>query len=117
MLIFAPQKNIELLCRSSTWFLDGTFKVSPTIFSQLFIIIGLWNSTRAEREDTSLSFVYAFVSINKQVQYKAVKDAVAQYRRPYCVPQKILTDFEKRIINTTQEVFPEISSSLLFHSS
>ncbi len=35
MLIFATQKNIELLCRSSTWFLDGTFKVVMGI-NQLF---------------------------------------------------------------------------------
>ncbi len=116
--IFVTQKNIELLCRSSTWFLDGTFKVSSTIFSQLFTIIGLWNNTQAERENTPLPFVYPFLSSKEQAQYKtilqAVKDAVVQYRLLNCVPQKIMTDFEKGITNAAQEVFPEIQVACCF---
>lgn len=33
VLVFATQRNVELLCQSSIWFLDGTFKVAPTIFA------------------------------------------------------------------------------------
>lgn len=33
VLVFATRKNIEMLCRSPIWFMDGTFKVSPTIFT------------------------------------------------------------------------------------
>ncbi len=118
VLIFATQKNVELLCRSNTWFLDGTFKVSATIFTQLFTKTGLWNSIQAKREDTPLPFVYALLSSKKQVQYKtvlqAVKYAVAQYRFFHCVPHKMMTNFEKGIINATQEIFPKIQIAHCF---
>lgn len=35
ILIFATRRNLELLARSEEWFLDGTFKVSPKIFTQV----------------------------------------------------------------------------------
>ena len=33
VLIFATRKNVELLCESPVWFLDGTFKTAPNIYS------------------------------------------------------------------------------------
>ena len=54
VIVFATRRNLELLAQSHTWFLDGAFKVSPTIFTQvipnlftnylqLFTIIGYIN--------------------------------------------------------------------------
>ncbi len=118
VLIFATQKNIELLCRSSIWVLDRTFKVSPTIFSQLFTIIGLRNSTQAERKDTPLPFRTCSCPVRNRSSTrhfcKLVKNAVAHYQLPHCVTQKIMTDFEKGIINTTQELFPKIQVACCF---
>ena len=37
-MIFGTKTNLE---HSIVWFLDGTFKVSPNLFSQLFTIIGI----------------------------------------------------------------------------
>ncbi len=59
-------------------------------------------------------FVYALLSSKEQVQYKTVLQTVAQYRLPHCVPQKIMTYFEKGIINAAQEVFPEIQVARCF---
>ncbi len=39
---------------------------------------------------------------------------IAQYRLSHCVPQKIMTDFKKGIINTAQEVFPKIQVACCF---
>lgn len=33
-LVFGTRQNLEVLCRSSAWFVDGTFKVTPTLFTQ-----------------------------------------------------------------------------------
>jgi len=41
VLVFGTRRNVEMLCESGTWFLDGTFKVAPTIFAQVFTILGL----------------------------------------------------------------------------
>ena len=63
VLVFATRKNIEMLCRSPIWFEDGTFKVSPTIFAQLFTVIRLRQRNHQEVEDTPLltNFVYALL--------------------------------------------------------
>lgn len=35
VIVFATQRNIQLLQRSPMWFLDGTFKTSPNLFTQV----------------------------------------------------------------------------------
>lgn len=35
VLVFATRKNLELLAESGIWFLDGTFSVTPSIFTQV----------------------------------------------------------------------------------
>ncbi len=50
VIVFATQKNIEILCHNSIWFVDGTFKTAPSIFAQIFTIIGLWEHTGHSEE-------------------------------------------------------------------
>ena len=40
VIVFATQRNLQLLNKSRAWYIDGTFKVSPAIFTQVFIIVG-----------------------------------------------------------------------------
>lgn len=35
IIIFGTRENLQNLCRSPTWFVDGTFKCAPSIFFQL----------------------------------------------------------------------------------
>jgi len=37
ILIFASDKNLDLLVRHRQWLADGTFKCSPSVFYQLFV--------------------------------------------------------------------------------
>ena len=39
VLVFATRRNIEILCTSTVWFVDGTFKTSPSIFTQIFTVM------------------------------------------------------------------------------
>lgn len=39
VLAFATRSNLEKLANSDTWYLDGTFKVSPVIFTQVKCLI------------------------------------------------------------------------------
>lgn len=38
MLIFTTKENLKKLATSEPWFIDGTFDVVPSIFSQMFSI-------------------------------------------------------------------------------
>ena len=48
ILIFATADNIGKLLDCDMWFVDGTFKTSPTIFFQLFSILGALEQVRAD---------------------------------------------------------------------
>lgn len=112
VIVFGTRKNIEILCRSPIWFLDGTFKMSPTLFTQIFTIIGIRTRRIADGEDTPLPFVYALLEGKHEAEYaevlQVVKDAVARYRINACVPLKMMTDFEKAIHNACATVYPGV---------
>lgn len=80
VLAFATQRNLELLQTSVVWFLDGIFKVSPTIFFfQLFTVMGrlVQNSPLAtNRETYAFPFVYALLTSKEAVQYTSVLTAI-----------------------------------------
>ena len=98
VLVFATRRNIELLCQSPTWFVDGTFKVSPSIFTQVFTIMGLVERRNQLGETVALPLVYALLPGKRTELYeevlRAVRGAVERYRIHACVPLKIVSDFE-----------------------
>ena len=120
VLVFATRKNIELLCDSSVWFIDGTFKTAPNIFTQIFTIIGLRGRTGHPDEVVAVPLVYALLTGKTQAAYKevleVVRDAVARFNVTRCTPTKIMSDFEIAIINACREVFPAVPiSGCYFH--
>ena len=44
ILIFATQQGIHFLSSNSNWFMDGTLKLCPEIFYQIYIIRALNNN-------------------------------------------------------------------------
>lgn len=38
ILIFATERNLSCLAQATTWFADGTFKVTPEQFYQLYTV-------------------------------------------------------------------------------
>lgn len=124
VIVFATRRNIELLAKSEIWFLDGTFKVCPEIFTQIFTVMGLVKRAGQDPEDAdeavALPLVFALLSSKEQIMYGAVLRAVASaahdFRIDGCSPQKIMTDFEKAIINASITVFPGVQvSCCMFH--
>jgi hypothetical protein len=118
VIVYATRKNIELLCESPIWFLDGTFKTSPNIFAQLFTIIGLRQRAGHPEETVAVPLVYAFLTGKKTEQYeevlRVVRDAVNRFNINACVPTKLMTDFELAIINASKAVFPHVPISCCF---
>lgn len=120
VLVFGTKANLELLAQCSTWFLDGTFKVSPAIFTQLFTIIGTVTTLGNNPKHIAFPLIYALLSSKETKHYEAALRAVSRVAQnlgiAHCRPQRVMTDFELGIINATSSVFPNVpQSACSFH--
>lgn len=120
VLVFATRRNIEILCTSTVWFVDGTFKTAPSIFTQIFTVMGLRTRAGGSGEAVAIPLVYALLSSKKKSIYiealEVISNAVNQYRIDPCIPSKIMADFEVGIINACKTVFPAVPvSGCFFH--
>lgn len=118
IIVFATRRNIEMLCASSIWFLDGTFKTAPNLFSQLFTVIGLRARAGHPDEVVAVPFVYALLTGKTTAMYQkvleVVKEAVDTFHVAPCTPDKIMTDFELGIINACRAVYPAVPISCCY---
>lgn len=68
ILIFSTIENLKRLMRSVTWYVDGTFKTAPSIFFQLFTILGSETQMHNGREHKfALPYVYALLESKQEV--------------------------------------------------
>jgi hypothetical protein len=96
ILVFATEKHLQQLAMSDSWFMDGTFGVAPTLFSQLYVIHGKVGVGYCP-------LVYAIL----QRQTKDTYTALFQYLQDICNagPSYIIVDFEKAVHQSIREVF------------
>ncbi|VDP50696.1 unnamed protein product [Soboliphyme baturini] len=64
-LIFATMANLNLLQEHSHWFIDGTFKVAPALFFQIFFIHALVDGS-------AYPLVYVMMSDKTEENYKRI---------------------------------------------
>ena len=38
-LIFGRESNLGMLERSQRWYIDGTFRIAPLVFAQVFVVL------------------------------------------------------------------------------
>ena len=68
IIVYTTDKNLQMLGKSKTWYLDGTFKVSPSIFYQVFIILGsVEQNINGKTQMFALPFVYALLTSKEEV--------------------------------------------------
>ena len=111
MLIFATNNGIDMLATSSQWFGDGTFKLCPQIFPQIYTIHVLVNHE-------VLPCVFALLPSKTETVY-------AQFFTTVCNPVRnnngndpdgFLVDFETAMINAIRNVLPQTDiSGCFFH--
>ena len=118
VLVFSTRRNIELLCASPTWFMDGTFKTAPTLFTQIFTILGLRRRNVVDGEGLAVPLVYALLTRKSTEQYttvlRVVQEAVDEFNVTPCNPARFMTDFEKAILNACTNVYPVVTISCCF---
>ena len=108
ILMFSTLSNLDLLQQHDHWFIDGTFKVSPTIFFQLFTIHALIDAS-------ATPLVYVLMPNKSEDDYTRVLRKLKELQ-PALNPASILSDFEKASQNACAAVFPRAQIvGCLFH--
>ena len=103
MLIFSTERNMDLLSRSSEWFMDGTFDVSPPLFAQIYSIHGT-------------QLVFALLPNKRRATYESFFTELKNITN--LNPTSIVTDFELATIQASRAVFPNSrNSGCFFHLS
>ncbi|XP_071577721.1 uncharacterized protein [Temnothorax nylanderi] len=108
LLIFATEDNLQVLRGCDTWYCDGTFKVVPEIFDQLYTVHG-------EVNGKVVPLVYALCPNRRKRTYqtllRVLKDAI-----PGVAPKNVMSDFEMAFLKAVTLEFPECElKGCLFH--
>ena len=98
IIIFGRQRNTTLLKESRKFFVDGTFKITPPIFSQVFVIL-------AEMHGGIHPVLYALLPNKLRSTYDKLFSMVLEIQ-PECHPEAIYCDFEVANFKSLQEHFP-----------
>ena len=85
--MFGTTENINRLHASEHWFMDGTFKVAPELFYQVFII-------HAFTDNKAVPLIYCLIQDKVEATYRRVMERL-QELRPDLNPSSVMCDFEK----------------------
>lgn len=107
-LIFGTNRWTDLLRESTHLFMDGTFKVVPEIFFQLYTI-------HCRIQTSLLPCLYVLLPNKTQETYTRLFQ-VLRTMQPDFAPLTITMDFEKAAINAANTVFPNVQiQGCFFH--
>lgn len=121
ILVFGTKDNLRVLSKTDIWFLDGTFKVVPTIFFQLFTIFGsVTQQYKGTERKIAVPLVYALLESKAEKAYSKVIEVTLSMAEKWGIrvnqPSTVMTDFELGIINSVKTHLPPDSIRLcLFH--
>ncbi|CAF1433378.1 unnamed protein product [Rotaria sp. Silwood1] len=107
MIIFTTRTNLSLLKECKHWFVDGTFKVCPNDFYQLFTVHALLTST-------IIPLVYVLLIGKSAADYTKFFQKLLEVDD--FAPESILSDYESGTIKAIKDFFPNaIHRGCLFH--
>ena len=89
ILIFGSPDALQLLRESSHWFGDGTFKVCPRVFFQVYTLHGLV-------QDRIIPCIYALLPDKSEDTYRRFFEEVRNTLDLEHSPQDIMIDFEMK---------------------
>ena len=100
ILLFSTDSLLLTLETPLDWFCDGTFKVVPGLFYQLFTIHAMTNGH-------IVPCVFALLPNKQQVTYVTLLHGLCGLN-PELSPRSVMIDFEVASRNALQEVFPDV---------
>jgi len=99
ILIFGRPRSLEILHFSKVWYCDGTFKVAPTLFAQVYVIL-------AEALNGVHPLIYALLPNKQEKTYDKLFDML-NLLKPGLNPRSVSCDFELSVINTIKKKYPD----------
>jgi len=102
IVLFSTNSNLQHLESSSHWFAVGTFKTSPLLFDQLYVISGLKIDGVAV---SCFPLVFALTPNRTTATYRRLLQKL-QELKPGLKPRSVMSDFEKASLAAYTEVFP-----------
>lgn len=101
ILIFGRPLGLKLLKDSEVWYMDGTFKVAPTLFSQVYVIL-------AEFLGGVHPAIYALLPNKKEHTYEKLFCMVNELQ-PGLQPSSVACDFELGAITAIKNAFTDVN--------
>ena len=98
---------LSLLCDSSNWYADGTLKVVPSQFYQLYTI-------HCEKDGYIIPCLYTLLTNKRETTYDELFKKLIEIQ-PDINPSYFMVDFEKGAINSLEENFLAVVSGCFFH--
>lgn len=98
ILIFGKQGNLHTFKDCDTFFVDGTFKISPPLFCQVFVIL-------VKKHGGVHPMFYALLPNKQRGTYEKLFRAIKDLQ-PELEPTSVSCDFESAILKSISEVFP-----------
>lgn len=104
MLIFLTKENLQQLSNAEVWLSDGTFKIAPPLFTQLYTVHGLVNNT-------VVPLVYALLPNRTVNSYERpfwiIHDSIVDHgfsNRTAVDPKTMIFDFELTATGAAKKV-------------
>ncbi|CAG7729356.1 unnamed protein product [Allacma fusca] len=99
ILLFSTKHDLSILAENNDWYMDGTFKVAPHPFCQLYTIHGF-------RLHASLPTLFALLPNKSEETYNRLFSTLKGLQNGLA-PRSLMTDFEQGPINAFREAFPQ----------
>ena len=107
MFIFASELGLKFLAESEHWYADGTFKVSPELFFQLYTIHG-------QQRGSIFPCVFGLLPNKTEATYTRIfREVFGRVNQP--VVTDILVDFKRGAINAIRNANQDIEVKGCFY--
>ena len=108
ILIYSTETNLRALTTTGHWFADGTFKVAPELFYQVFTIHALV-------DNNIIPCVYALLPNKTEDTYFEMFQQLL-HLKPTLHPRTLMIDYEVASRNAVLRVFPDVDvKGCFFH--
>ncbi|CAF4780521.1 unnamed protein product [Rotaria sp. Silwood1] len=109
LIIFTTKTNLSILKQNKHWFADGTFKVCPDDYYQLFTL-------HAMMTNAIIPLVYGLLIGKSNDDYNQFFEKL--FEQDNFQPESIMTDYEGGTIKSVKEMLPNVlHKGCLFHFS